>query len=181
MKFRDALKMAEEEAEKEAEKGAGKKENAHVDTSRNSEGEIRRAPVKAEIASEHDFFWRREEMKLVRVKNDRAFFRLETNLKAVIIPMERFGAGEVPARVVNISAGGMGIWTECQCCKGDRLLLKVRFTPKEEAWNLFCEIVRIEEKGVSGFVYGCRWIELGERERERLMESIERLQCGLRG
>ena len=180
MRFRDALAKAEE-AEKEAEKEAGKKENAYVDASGNGEREIRRAPVKEEIVSEHDFFWRREEMKLVRVKNDRAFFRLETNLKAVIIPMERFGAGEVPARVVNISAGGMGIWTECRCGKGHRLLLKVRFTPKEEAWNLFCEIVRIEEKGVSGFVYGCRWIELGERERERLVESIERLQCELRG
>lgn len=176
MRFRDALEMAEE-----VEKEAGKKENAYVDASGNGEREIRRAPVKEEIASEHDFFWRREEMKLVRVKNDRAFFRLETNLKAVIIPMERFGAGEVSARVVNISAGGMGIWTECQCCKGDRLLLKVRFTSKEDAWNLFCEIVRIEERGISGFVYGCRWIELGERERERLMESIERLQCELRG
>lgn len=177
MKFRDVLVMREQEAEKEA----VKQENVQAEVLRSENKEIRVAPMKREIASEHEFFWRREDLKLVRVKNDRAFFRLETNLKAVIIPMERFGTGEVPARVLNISLGGAGLGTTCQCCKGDKLLLKVRFVPGEEMWNLFCEIVRIEEQGTAGFVYGCQWIELGEKEQERLMRSIGRLKEHMRG
>ena len=164
--------MRGQEAEKEI---AGRK-NVGMEGLEHGDMQLKDASIKKEIATEHDFFWRREELKLVRVKNDRAFFRLETNLKAVMIPMERFGAGEVPVRVLNISGGGMGIWAECQCCKGDKLLLKVRFVPGEEMWNLFCEVVRIEEQGVAGFVYGCKWIELGEEEQKRLMGSILRLE-----
>lgn len=139
------------------------------------------APIEGEIASEHEFFWRLEDLKLVRVKNDRAFFRVETNLKARILHMERFVAGEMPARVMNISAGGAAIGTKCQCCKGDKLLLKVKLLTEEEDWNLFCQVLRIEEHGVSGFVYGCQFIELSEKERERLLESVTGLQYQLRG
>lgn len=177
MRFRDALIRAEEEAAKET----IEQKNVHTEVSESGHKGLSAASVKGEIASEHDFFWRREELKLVRVKNDRAFFRLETNLKALVIPMERFGAGEIQARVLNISAGGMGIWTEFQCCKGDKILLKVKLVPGEEEWKLFCEVVRIEEKGVAGFVYGCRWIELGEEEQGKLMESIAKLEEYMKG
>ena len=179
MNFRDIL-VGMEEKKKNLGSVRGQ---ANVSMVRGGYGssQAKMAPIEGEIASEHDFFWRKEDLKLVRVKNERAFFRLETNLKAVIIPMERFGMGEVPARVLNISPGGAGIGTTCQCCNGDKLLLKVRLLAGEEDWNLFCQVVRIEEYGVSGFVYGCRFIELGDRERERLLESIRKLEYELRG
>lgn len=175
MKFREILEMAEG---KEEVPGQSRKPMAGYPEIRQGrqEKEIRNSHIKDEIASEHDFFWRRENLKLVRVKNDRAFFRVEVNLNAVVIPMERFGAGELPARLLNISGGGVAVGTKCQCCTGDRLLMKVQLLLEEEPWNLFCQIVRIEEKGISGFVYGCRLVELGDGEQERLMESIEKLQ-----
>lgn len=179
MKFREILEKTEEKEEiprHEKEQRASLMEGGGYGSRQAKE-----APIEGEIASERDFFWRREDLKLVRVKNDRAFFRLETNLKAQVLHMERFGAGEIPARVLSISAGGMKIGTTCQCCLGDKLLLKVRLLAEEEIWNLFCQVVRIEEHGVAGFAYGCRLIELTEEEQARLTESISRLEYQLRG
>ena len=179
MKFREILEKAGEREEAPEQEKEGK--GALTQKGGYGSSQAKEAPIEGEIASEHDFFWRREDLKLVRVKNDRAFFRLETNIKALVVPMERFGAGEIPARLMNISAGGVGIGTKCQCCQEDKLLLKVRLLAGEEEWNLFCQIVRFEERGSAGFVYGCRLIELTEKEEETLMESIERLRYELRG
>ncbi|NBK91035.1 PilZ domain-containing protein [bacterium 1XD21-13] len=179
MKFREILEGIEE---KKGTSDSGKRP-AFLSMERGGYGSrgARTAPIEGEIASEREFFWRLEDLKLVRVENDRSFFRLETNLKAQVLHMERFGAGEVPARLLNISPGGAGIGTMCQCCKGDKLLLKVGLLTGEEEWRLFCQVVRIEECGVAGFVYGCRFVELGEQEQVRLREDIARLECQLRG
>lgn len=179
MNFRDILEKTEGKEEvREREKS---RMSVPVERGGYGSRQAKTAPIEGEIASEHEFFWRLEDLKLVRVKNDRAFFRVETNLKARILRMERFGAGEMPARVMNISAEGAAIGTKCQCCKGDKLLLKVKLLREEEDWNLFCQVLRIEEHGVSGFVYGCQFIELSAKERERLLESVTRLQYQLRG
>ena len=180
MGFRDILERTDG---READRGPGRNQTVVPIGERGGYGsrQARVGPIEGEIASQHEFFWRREDLKLVRVENDRAFFRVETNLKAQILHMERFGAGEVPARVRNISAGGAAIGTKCQCCTGDKILLKVKLLAKEEEWKLFCKVVRIEEHGVSGFVYGCQLIELDREEQGRLLESVTRLRWELRG
>lgn len=180
MGFRDILERTDG---READRGPGRNQTVVPIGERGGYGsrQARVGPIEGEIASQHEFFWRREDLKLVRVENDRAFFRVETNLKAQILHMERFGAGEVPARVRNISAGGAAIGTKCQCCTGDKILMKVKLLAKEEEWKLFCKVVRIEEHGVSGFVYGCQFIELDCEEQGRLLESVTRLRWELRG
>lgn len=180
MNFRDILERAD--GQDVPDRRGGEPRTAAVDE-RGGYGsrQARTAPIEGEIASQHEFFWRREDLKLVRVKNDRAFFRVETNLKAQILHMERFGAGEMQARVRNISAGGAAIGTKCQCCVGDKILLKVKLLADEEEWRLFCKVVRIEEHGVAGFVYGCQFIELDGEEQGRLLQSVTRLQFELRG
>ncbi len=180
MGFRDILERTDG---READRGPGRNQTVVPIGERGGYGsrQARVGPIEGEIASQHEFFWRREDLKLVRVENDRAFFRVETNLKAQILHMERFGAGEVPARVRNISAGGAAIGTKCQCCTGDKILLKVKLLAKEEEWKLFCKVVRIEEHGGSGFVYGCQFIELDREEQGRLLESVTRLRWELRG
>ena len=180
MGFRDILERTDG---READRGPGRNQTVVPIGERGGYGsrQARVGPIEGEIASQHEFFWRREDLKLVRVENDRAFFRVETNLKAQILHMERFGAGEVPARVRNFSAGGAAIGTKCQCCTGDKILLKVKLLAKEEEWKLFCKVVRIEEHGVSGFVYGCQFIELDREEQGRLLESVTRLRWELRG
>lgn len=133
------------------------------------------------VLAEHDFFWRLEDLKLVRVKNERAFFRLETNLDARMIPLGRFGNREEPVKVLNISAGGVGIGTRYQCCVRDKLLLKMCLLSEEEEENLLCQVLRVEQKGISGYVYGCRFLELSEKEQEDMMGKILELERRIRG
>ena len=115
------------------------------------------------------------------MRDDRAFFRLDTNLDAVIAPLGKFGNHEEAAIVRNISAGGASIGTQYECCQKERLLLKVGLLSECPEWNLFCRVLRVEKKGISGFVYGCQFIELGDAEREELMQAILELQRRMRG
>ena len=47
--------------------------------------------------------WKVEELQIVRAGNDRAFFRLDTNLDATLTLFGGFGAGERECRLLNIS------------------------------------------------------------------------------
>ena len=51
-----------------------------------------------------------EELTVVRVGNDRAFFRLETNLEATTTTFSGLGKGERPCKLLNISVGGLSPW-----------------------------------------------------------------------
>ena len=133
------------------------------------------------LAAEHNLFWRREELKFVQVKNERAFFRLETDLDAKIVPLGRFSNKEEAVKVLNISAGGVGIGTKYECCPGDKLLLKVCLLQERGEENLFFRVLRVEKKGIARFVYGCQFMELSNAEQEELMQTILELQRRMRG
>ena len=175
MGYREILESREEETEAVKRRDLEKKSR---ERGIREKGDV---SVEGEIAAERDFFWRLEDLKLVRVRDDRAFFRLDTNLDAVIAPLGKFGNHEEAAIVRNISAGGASIGTQYECCQKERLLLKVGLLSECPEWNLFCRVLRVEKKGISGFVYGCQFIELGDAEREELMQAILELQRRMRG
>ncbi len=175
MGFREILARTEEESE------AAEKTGVRGRICENGGQERGDISASGEIVAERAFFWRLEDLKLVRVRDDRAFFRLDVNLEAAIVPLGRFGNREEAANVRNISAGGASIGTRYECCPEDRLLLRVRLFPEEPEWNLFCKVLRAEKKGISGFVYGCQFVELGDEEREKLLQAILELQRRMRG
>ena len=71
--------------------------------------------------------WKVEDLVVARIGNDRAFFRLDTNLEATITSFTGLNAGEKPVRLLNISVGGACIASMNQY-KGDALLQKVYTT-----------------------------------------------------
>lgn len=174
MRFRDILEQMEERTETEK---IEKEPEVSAETVMPAEPSER----EEEILAKRELFWRAEDLRMVHVEDERSFLRLETNLRAVVIPMEHFGTGEQTARVLNISAGGAGIGTKYQCCRGDRLLLKADLLAELGIRHLFCQVERIEKKGVAGFVYGCRFIELTKEEQERMDVGIRRLRLRMRG
>lgn len=116
--------------------------------------------------------WQVEELTIVRVGNDRAFFRLTTNLDATATMFSGLAMGEKPCKLLNISVGGASVSSEYRYHKGDKFLLKVRLLEDRPESAMFSQIVRVVEKDEGKFEYGCRFLELTEADQEQITQNI---------
>lgn len=136
------------------------------------EGDISPLPGKA---------WRVENLTIIKIGNDRAFFRLETNLDATATAFSGLTAGEKPCRLLNISVGGANISSEYRYHMGDKFLLKVRLLEDRPVSAMFCQVLRTIEREKGRFEYGCRFLELTEEDQERITQNIFAAQRRQRG
>lgn len=125
--------------------------------------------------------WQVEELTIVRVGNDRAFFRLTTNLDATATMFSGLAMGEKPCKLLNISVGGASVSSEYRYHKGDKFLLKVRLLEDRPESAMFSQIVRVVEKDEGKFEYGCRFLELTEANQEQITRNIFAAQRQKRG
>lgn len=116
--------------------------------------------------------WKVEELQIVRAGNDRAFFRLDTNLDATLTLFGGFGAGERECKLLNISVGGACVGIDHELHLHDKFLLKVRLLEDRETSVMYCEVLRVIDKGDSKFEYGCRFLELAEADQDRITQNI---------
>ena len=91
------------------------------------------------------------------------------------------GAGEKPCRLRNISVGGACISSEYSYREGDKFLLKVKLLDDRDISAMFCEVLRIIDKGNSAPEYGCRFLELNETDQEKITQNIFAVQRKQRG
>lgn len=125
--------------------------------------------------------WRVEELTLVKTGNDRAFFRLDTNLDATATTFSGLAAGERPCKLLNISVGGASIGSDHPYHAGDKFLLKVRLLEDRPVSAMFCQVLRIIEKENGQFTYGCQFLELTEEDQEKITQNIFAAQRKQRG
>ena len=125
--------------------------------------------------------WQVEELTIVRVGNDRAFFRLTTNLDATATMFSGLAMGEKPCKLLNISVGGASVSSEYRYHKGDKFLLKVRLLEDRPESVMFSQIVRVVEKDEGKFEYGCQFLELTEVDQEQITRNIFAAQRQKRG
>ncbi len=125
--------------------------------------------------------WQVEELTVVHVGNDRAFFRLDTNLEATATMFSGLSMGEKPCKLLNISVGGANVGSEYKYHEGDKFLLKVRLLEERPESAMFAEIVRVIEKDDGKFEYGCRFIGLTETDQEQITKNIFTAQRQKRG
>lgn len=125
--------------------------------------------------------WQVEELTIVRVGNDRAFFRLTTNLDATATMFSGLAMGEKPCKLLNISVGGASVSSEYRYHEGDKFLLKVRLLEDRPESAMFSQIVRVVEKDEGKFEYGCRFLELTEVDQEQITRNIFAVQRQKRG
>ena len=116
--------------------------------------------------------WSVSELKLCRVGNDRAFFRLTTDLPATAAMFSGLMMGERPCRLLNISVGGACIGSEYRYHEGDKFLLKVRLLEDRPESAMFSQVMRVLEKDGGKFEYGCRFLELTEADQEQITQNI---------
>ena len=125
--------------------------------------------------------WSVTELNVCRIGNDRAFFRLDTNLDATATMFSGLAMGEKPCKLLNISIGGACIGSEIRYHEGDKFLLKVRLLEDRPESAMFAQVVRVIEKDGAGFEYGCRFLELTEADQEQITQNIFAAQRQKRG
>ncbi|USF27224.1 hypothetical protein N510_002170 [Firmicutes bacterium ASF500] len=120
--------------------------------------------------------WKVEELVVRRVGNDRAFFRLETNLDATATMFSGLSMGERPCKLLNISVGGACITSETPYHEGDKFLLKVKLLADRPESVIYSEVMRIIHKGKDKVEYGCRFLELTEEDETKITQNIFTVQ-----
>ena len=133
------------------------------------------------IAPLPDKKWSVTELKVCRIGNDRAFFRLDTNLDATATMFSGLAMGEKPCKLLNISIGGACISSEYRYHDGDKFLLKVRLLEDRPESAMFSQVMRVIEKDSAGFEYGCRFLELTDADQEQITQNIFAAQRQKRG
>lgn len=128
------------------------------------------------ITPEQNRIWQVEQLKVAKVENDRAFFRLNTNIDATITTFSGLSAGEKPCKLLNISVGGASIGSEDKHYEGDKFLLKVKLLEDRPLSVMLCQVLRVIEKDAANFIYGCRFLELTEEDQERILQNIFAVQ-----
>lgn len=125
--------------------------------------------------------WKAEEMVVTGTGNERAFFRLDTNIDATATIISGPNAGDHPCRLLNISVGGARIASDRVYEAGDKFLLKVRLLQDRDMSTMFCQVVRVINAGDRGFEYGCQFLELNSADQDRITENIFAIQRKQRG
>jgi len=161
--------QAEKEQDSEEEK---QKEPLHVRIRGYNDHERKAVYMEGFITPEEKHTWKVEELTVTRIGNDRAFFRLETNLDAVVTTFGGFSAREQDCKMLNISVGGARILSEQLYHEGDKFLLKVQLLEDRPMSVMFCEVLRVFEREGSKYEYGCRFLELNEEDQDKITQNI---------
>ena len=134
------------------------------------------------IALQPEQYWKAEELKVVKVVNDRAFFRVDVNVAATATTFGDEGAVVQPCKLVNISVGGACVACSRRYWEGDRFQLNVQLQEDQEPSIILCEVLRILEKADSSYsyTYGCCFREMSETEEGKIAQSIFAIQRKMR-
>lgn len=120
--------------------------------------------------------WKVENLEVTGTGNDRAFFRLETDTDATATTIMGMGVGDHDCHLLDISVGGARILSKHVYSEGDKFLLKVRLLEERDLSAMFCQVIRVIDRGDDGFEYGCRFLELNEADQDKITENIFAVQ-----
>lgn len=97
----------------------------------------------------------------------RRWVRFPCNVETVCYTCETAPGERRPARIVNISAGGIGLLLPCQFSSGTLLHLEL---PAEAARLALIRVVRVIEHTTGGWFHGCEFVDqLGAEELNDLL------------
>lgn len=116
--------------------------------------------------------WNVEQLVLLRVGRDRAFFRLDVDLDATVTCFHGLNAGEKPCKLVNVSVGGVCIASSVHYHEHDKLLLKVQMLEDRDLSVMMCQVLRVTKKENGTYEYGCRFVGMSEAMESRISHHI---------
>lgn len=122
-------------------------------------------------------FWRVEELEFLQNSENRHFFRQNVTLTGSASTKGRLTG----CNILDISAGGVRVELAMLLKRGDSFNLETTLLPGEEPFLFTCQVMRVitppdPTNITKKYQYGCSFVNLGDREQERLLQSIFQLQ-----
>lgn len=124
-------------------------------------------------------FWQVENLEVLQSRENRSFFRQNTDLDARVMPSGHYrGAGReiTDCKVLDISAGGARVLSRNVYVEGDRFQLEAELLPGERPFSVVCQVLRVTPKKGFKYEYGCRFEALSEQEQQRLLRAVFTIQ-----
>lgn len=124
-------------------------------------------------------FWQVENLEVLQSRENRSFFRQNTDLEARVVPSGRYrglGSEMAECKVLDVSAGGARILSRNVYLEGDRFQLEVELLPEERPFSMVCQVLRIMPKKGFKYEYGCKFEGLSEQEQQRLLRAVFTIQ-----
>ena len=124
-------------------------------------------------------FWQIENLEVLQNRENRGFFRQNTDLDARVMPSGHYrGMGREMAecKVLDVSAGGARVLSRNVYMEGDRFQLEAELLPVERPFSVVCRVLRITPKKGFKYEYGCKFEGLSEQEQQRLLRAVFTIQ-----
>jgi hypothetical protein len=100
----------------------------------------------------------------------RAWVRFPCNIETVCYSMDTSPGEQVPARILNISPGGVGLLAPCEFAASTILHLGLPGGPDKPARKVLVRVVQAREQGNGDWFLGCEFADtLADSELERLL------------
>lgn len=119
--------------------------------------------------------WKIENLTITKVENERSYPRMDTDAEVIITAPDKTNDKEKLCRLLNISVGGASISSGYRYYKGDKFLMKAKLSENRPSFNVYCEVLRVVQKDIGSFEYGCRFVELTEACREQITQNIAQI------
>lgn len=135
--------------------------------------------LKGTVGKSSRDFWQVENLKVLQSRENRSFFRQDTDLDGRVRSSERYrgpGSEESECKVLDISAGGARILSRNVYVEGDRFQLEAELLPGERPFSMVCRVLRIVPRKGFKYEYGCRFEGLSESEQQRLLRAVFTIQ-----
>lgn len=126
-------------------------------------------------------FWRIERLRLPRTSQHRDYYRQNTGFDGTFAFTEVFKGQKHPCKILDISASGARMTARVPLQPQSIVYLKVSLLPGEAPFLITCLVKRVQSYSKPGssvrrFEYGCQFVDLPEKEQERLIQAIFILQ-----
>jgi hypothetical protein len=102
--------------------------------------------------------------------DDRRWVRFPCNVETACYALDSAPGEQSPARIINISAGGMGLMLPCEFSPGTLLRLEVDGTPAHAAGPILLRVVRAIPQRDRDVFHGCEFADpLSPKEFQALL------------
>lgn len=126
-------------------------------------------------------FWRIERLRNLQSSENRSFFRQNTGVEGFISSTTSSKNQKFSCKVLDISGGGARIVTQKLLDLEALFQLEAPLLTEEAPFFIPCQVKRIVVHSKPGssakrFEYGCQFLEMPQKEQERLLQAIFTLQ-----
>lgn len=135
--------------------------------------------LKGTVGKSSRDFWQVENLKVLQSRENRGFFRQDTDLDAQVRSSGHYrglGSEESECKVLDVSAGGARILSRNVYMEGDRFQLEVELLTEERPFSMACRVLRVTPKKGFKYEYGCKFEGLSEAEQQRLLRAVFTIQ-----